>query len=67
MFALALTQTAQLIEQAKLLCKTIESHDSCDDQTRRRIDEAIIAILATRDEMESLCMTLKRAISLPLD
>lgn len=63
MFAMALMQTAQLVEQTQLLHKTIESHDNCDDQTSRRVEEALKAILTAQEEVESLSITLKKAVT----
>lgn len=62
MFAMALTQTAQLVEQTELLRKTIEAHGD-SEQTSRRVEEALRSILKAQDEVESLSTTLKKAVS----
>ena len=62
LFAMALTQTAQLMEQAGQLRRAMEA-PSNSEQTKRRIEEALHSILAARDEVESLSKTLKRAVS----
>lgn len=62
MFAMALTHTAQLVEQTALLRKAIQEHDNTD-QTNRRIQEALVTIETAQDEVESLSKTLKKAIS----
>lgn len=62
LFTMALTHTAQLVEQTELLRKAIEEHDD-SEQTNRSIEEALQAILTAQDEVESLSKTLKKAVA----
>ncbi len=62
MFAMALVQAAQLVEQTELLRKAMEEH-SGSEKTSQRIEEALHSIMTAQDEVESLSKTLKKAIS----
>lgn len=62
LFAKALTQTAQLMEQAGQLRRALEA-PSNSEQTKRRIEEALHSILAAKEEVDSLSKTLKRSVS----
>lgn len=62
MFAVAFTQTAQLVEQMKLLHNTIEEYDE-EEESYRRIEDALTSLVIAQDEVETLSRTLKKAIS----
>ena len=62
MFAMALTHTAQLVEQMKLLRKAIQSRGNAE-HTHRRVEDAVQSIETAQDEVETLSKTLKKAIS----
>ena len=62
MFAVALTQTKELVEQMNLLHKTIEEYDK-EEEKHRRIEDALSSLVTAQDEVDTLSKTLKKAIS----
>ncbi len=62
MFAVAFTQTAQLVEQMNLLRKAVEEHDK-EEETHGRIEDTIMSLVTAQDEVDMLSKTLKKAIS----
>ncbi len=65
MFSIALTQTAQLVDQTEQLRKTIKlaMEQKDEDLNDQKIQEALNSILDAQDEVESLSRNLRKAVS----
>ena len=61
MFAMAVTQSEQLVEQMVLLRKAIQQHNI--DQSRTRIEDTLDSIETAQNEMKHLTSSLQKAIS----
>lgn len=63
LFAMALTQTAQLVEQTEILRKALATNRDQEDSRKERIEEALTSIMTAQDEVKSFSHSLKKAIS----